>query len=175
MIVSAPRPLPLEPIAFVVVTAVPEFNVNVLLAPETSPPIVSAELFELVLMMVFATNVIGVAAAPIVTAPPLTIFPPKLIAAGAVAVNPPDSVNVSVASSPNCKVPVFAKVTALVIFVTLPRNAKLYNPAPELKLVVLKLLLSVKLPVTFNAASGVVPPMTPVTLISFEPAFNVRV
>ncbi len=130
----APKPLPLKPIALVVVTAVPEFNVSVLFAPVKSPPIVSAVLLELVLMMVLATNVTGVAEAPMVTAPPLTIFPPKLIAEGVVAVNPPVKVKVSVDSSPNCNVPVFAKLTALVILVVLPKNERLYKPAPELKL-----------------------------------------
>jgi len=121
----APKPLPLAPIPFVVVTAVPEVNVSALLAPETLPPIVNAELFELVLIVVSAASVIGVPELPIVKAPPLTILPAKVIAEGVVATKPPLAVNVSVASSPICNVPVFAKVTALVIVVELPLNTKL--------------------------------------------------
>ena len=60
-----------------------------------------------------------------VTTPPLVIAAAKVTALGAIAVNPPPKLKVVVEAPPNVNVPVFAKVTKLVMLFTAPNNPKL--------------------------------------------------
>ena len=129
MKINAPKPWPLVPIAAVVITPVPEVNVRAILSPDSGAAKVNALLvvFEPpeVLMVVAAVRVMLEPDAPIVVGPLLVKDPAKLIALGAVAVNPALKVSVSVDKLPNCKVPVLLKVVAFVIDVLAPAKERL--------------------------------------------------
>ncbi len=73
-----------------------------------------------VVMVVLAARVMPVLLSPTLHAAPLVNVPAKVIELGAVDVTPPLNVKLSVAASPNTRVPVLPNVTALVIELLAP-------------------------------------------------------
>ncbi|CAM3793058.1 hypothetical protein POBR111598_09945 [Polynucleobacter brandtiae] len=104
---------------------VPAFRVRVLLAPATAPSRFKAAFAAAVEILVLSARVMPVLASPTLNVPPLVKLPARVTALGAVAVTPPLNVKVSAAASPSIKVPVLAKVTALVIVFAEPINRTL--------------------------------------------------
>ena len=123
-----------------VITPVPEVKVKAILSPVNGAAKVNDLLAVLeppdVLIVVAAVKPMDVLDAPIVVGPLLVHAPAKEIELGAVAVKPAPKVNVSDDRLPSLRLPVLLKVVALVIAVVAPTNDRLYEPEPELNVVI---------------------------------------
>ena len=104
----------------------PAFRVNdsvLLVVPLIVPPKVNPP--PEVLRVRSPVRVSGVLASPKLMAVfVVAMVPAALIAAGAVAMRPPENVKVSVDELPSTRLPVFRNVVALVMLVVLPNNSR---------------------------------------------------